>query len=417
MKAKFDLRSVLAAADIEAPESEHIEMIAWGKIDVDARNFYSLDNIEELAANIETVGLLDPLRVRRSGERYTVVSGHRRRAAIELLIRDSGGVAFQSGVPCIVESTAASEAMQELRLILANASTRKMSDSDIAREIDRMTVCFKQLQAEGYKFPGKMRSMIAKICDISETKVATLTAIKNNLIPEYKEAFDRGELVTNSAYTISKATPEKQRELLETLPPEKAAKSTEGQIKAAVNAPKQENASSLDDYLGQLRRENDDITAAMDAGLGKMIMDHIGYDALNQRNRGECIIAIKNELHNGSSWGDKFGYDAFSTSKIRMICGGTVYDITYTDLYDYLTRWAIKNTKKPAAPMWHDDEPEVSGCYLVRFKMPDGGVLTPRLAWWNLGAWRFSQNGAAVSDDVEAEQWLKVPEWGDKSES
>lgn len=411
MKSKFDLRSVLAAADIEAPETEHIEMISWGKLDVDERNFYSLDGIEELAANIETVGLLDPLRVRRSGERYTVVSGHRRRAAIELIIRDSAGVAFQDGIPCIVESTAASEAMQELRLILANASTRRMSDSDIAREIDRMTACFKQLQAEGYKFPGKMRSMIARICDVSETKVATLTAIKNNLIPEYKEKFDSGELATNSAYTISKAPPERQRELLETLPPELAAKSTEGQIREAVTAPKPEPSYDSQKYLEQLRKENDDITAAMDAGLGKVIMDHVGHDALTKRSRNECIMAIKSELHNGGHWGDKFGYDAFDGSKIRIICDGTTYSITYTDLYDYLTRWAIKKAKEPATPLWQDGGPEAPGCYLVRFRMPDGGILTPRLAWWNLGAWRFSLNGAAVSDVVEAEQWLELPEW------
>lgn len=41
----------------------------------------SLPEVGELAANIESFGLLQPISVRRAGERYELLGGHRRRAA------------------------------------------------------------------------------------------------------------------------------------------------------------------------------------------------------------------------------------------------------------------------------------------------------------------------------------------------
>ena len=78
---------------------EQIEYIPLERIDPDPENFYSLDGLDELAGNIELVGLQQPLRV-RDGEKghVTVVSGHRRRAAI-MLIRVGGGDLFKDGVP------------------------------------------------------------------------------------------------------------------------------------------------------------------------------------------------------------------------------------------------------------------------------------------------------------------------------
>ena len=86
-KQGFDLASVLGS--VSKFGTEQIVLLPLDLIDPDPENFYSLEGLDELAGNIELMGLMDPLRVRPNGERYTIVSGHRRRAAI-MLIRDGG---------------------------------------------------------------------------------------------------------------------------------------------------------------------------------------------------------------------------------------------------------------------------------------------------------------------------------------
>ena len=89
--AKFDLAAKLkeAASNLNTPGAEQIEYLPFELLDPDPDNFYSIDGLNELADSIATVGILTPLRVRANGGRYTITSGHRRRAAVQLLI-DSG---------------------------------------------------------------------------------------------------------------------------------------------------------------------------------------------------------------------------------------------------------------------------------------------------------------------------------------
>ena len=104
-------------------------------------------------SNIATVGLLDPLRVRDNPEaagRYTVVSGHRRRLALKLLKQDDP--VQWSEVACIHESTAVSPTLQQLRLIFANADTRKMKDADISEQAAQVKgLLYKLQEEEGYE--------------------------------------------------------------------------------------------------------------------------------------------------------------------------------------------------------------------------------------------------------------------------
>ena len=57
-------------------EREQIEYIDIEHIECDAGNFYQLTGLDELAANIEVVGLQQPLRVRTADDRpEQVVAG------------------------------------------------------------------------------------------------------------------------------------------------------------------------------------------------------------------------------------------------------------------------------------------------------------------------------------------------------
>ena len=95
MAEKFELGNYLKGIVSESDTGEErIEYIDIDLIDGDQNNFYALSDVEALAANIETVGLQQPLRVRTSEAdptRVVILSGHRRRAALERLVQDGNG--------------------------------------------------------------------------------------------------------------------------------------------------------------------------------------------------------------------------------------------------------------------------------------------------------------------------------------
>lgn len=199
----FDLSAVLKdVSNLDTPE-EQITRLPLDLLDPDPDNFYSLDGLEELAGNIETVGLLDPIRVRPAGDRYIVVSGHRRRAAC-MLIRDGGSQQFKDGVPCIIELGEASDALRRLRLIYANSSTRQLSAAELSRQAEEVTRILYELKEQGMEFSGRMRDHVAEACRLSKTKIGRLHAIRANLIPELLARFDAGEVKEETAYQLSR---------------------------------------------------------------------------------------------------------------------------------------------------------------------------------------------------------------------
>ena len=199
----FDLSEVLKSS-VSDSNTEQIVRIQLDLIDPDPFNFYSLDSIDQLAANIELIGLQQPLRV-RPGEngRFTIVSGHRRRAAC-MLIRDGGSAQFKAGVPCIVEYGEASDAMRKLRLIYANSSTRDLTSAELSRQAEEVEALLYELKEQGVVFPGRMRDHVAAAVQKSKSKLARLHAIRANLIPELLAHWDANEVKEETAYQLSR---------------------------------------------------------------------------------------------------------------------------------------------------------------------------------------------------------------------
>lgn len=201
--AKFDLASVFAAANVsESDTKEKIEYIDIDLIDPDPNNFYKLSDLEALVANIELLGLQQPLRVRTGeNDHVVIVSGHRRYAALHELV--NSGRADLRSVPCIRERADASPALQELRLIYANSDTRRLTSSELAKQAERVEALLYQLKEEGYEFPGRMRDHVAEACKVSKTKLARLKVIRDNLISEWYAHYANGDLAESTAYTIA----------------------------------------------------------------------------------------------------------------------------------------------------------------------------------------------------------------------
>lgn len=216
MAEKFELGNYLKGIVSESDTGEErIEYIDIDLIDGDQNNFYALSDVEALAANIETVGLQQPLRVRTSEvdpTRVVILSGHRRRAALEKLVQDGNGK-FRR-VPVIREQVSGSAALQELKLIFANSDTRKISSADLSKQAERVEALLVQLREEGFDFPGRMRDHVAEACKVSRTKLANLKVIREHLIEDAKAAWEKGDLAEDAALKLARLPEEIQQRIV-----------------------------------------------------------------------------------------------------------------------------------------------------------------------------------------------------------
>lgn len=207
-KRKFNVMDVLGeqlagVADLNTSGAEQIEYIDIDLLDGDERNFYQLTDIDELADNIQMCGLQQPIRVRAGeGGRFTIVSGHRRRAALAQLV-EKGLDQFRR-VPCIRETDDVSPALQELRLIFANSSTRKLTSAEIGEQAERVEALLYQLKEDGFEFPeGRMRDVVAAACNTHGSKLARIKVIREHLLSNLRPAWDGGKMPEQAAYALA----------------------------------------------------------------------------------------------------------------------------------------------------------------------------------------------------------------------
>lgn len=220
---KFDLGELTRALAGDVPESgtesrDRIEYIDIGLIDSDPGNFYELRDIPDLAGDIETVGLQQPLLVRPGEDGHVVlISGHRRRAALQLLV-DEGKEQFRQ-VPCI-RKTGGNPLVYEMQLIFANLHTRVLTNAEIAKQALRIEEIFYQLKEQGYEFPGRMVGHVAAACSIKRAKLGRLKKIEAHLAPCYKPLWDAGDLPEDTADALA-GLPQEVQERIKRVCPKK----------------------------------------------------------------------------------------------------------------------------------------------------------------------------------------------------
>lgn len=216
--AKFDLGNfvkTMSVPDLGTTGQEQIAYLPLAELHEDERNFYKVDKVEELAANIQSCGLMDPLRVRKSEDGYTIVSGHRRAAALRLLAAEDSKF---GEVACIIESGDIPEQLQELRLIFANSATREMSSADKSKQAERVEVLLYELKEQGMEFPGRMRDHVAEACRISRSKLGRLQKIERDLAPCYKPLWDSGDLPEDTADALASMPADVQERIKRVFP-------------------------------------------------------------------------------------------------------------------------------------------------------------------------------------------------------
>lgn len=209
------LNQALTTSSTVQPQLQYIDI---DQLDANEANFYAVDvsKLDTLADSIAMDGLQQPIVV-TAGEdgRYTVLSGHRRRAAIRKLVEEEGREDLRR-VPCLVK-TYQSQALAELQLIMANSTARVLTPAEVMHQAQRMEELLYQLKEEGYSFPGRMRAQVAEACQVSESKLARLKVIRDKLIEPWMDRFEAGEISEDVAYTVAQMGRDYQTSLVEIL--------------------------------------------------------------------------------------------------------------------------------------------------------------------------------------------------------
>lgn len=435
-KRPFTIGDELKKAGVPAVDTdrEQIEYIPIDKIDPDERNFYSVDDVSELAASIEMVGLQQPLRV-RSGERghVTVVSGHRRRAAI-LLIRDGGSTMFERGVPCIRERGDVSKEWQELKLIYGNSATRILTASEISIQSEKVAEILGKLEEQGVKFPGRTRDHVAAILQTSKSRVGRLHAIRANLVPELLQEFDGGGLGETVAYRLSQEDATVQHDLAARLGPAVrglTGDSTEkvlSQIKQPLvtKPPEPDPNKAIDGlkrYLDEREKEDREFWKLMQRGTAdSLILQSFRSGAAPTRK--DNIDMLRTDARNSSAWTSTERWTA--SNKGLAIGPGEKITRTWTEVYDAVAAIAIsrwrqvlvdernkRNVKLKAVPTvgtpptWQTGTPPRAGRYYARIDMGDGGTHEA-VGEYRGGSWAVF--GGPLYEKMKVVGWWPLPE-------
>ena len=216
--------------------ADNIKMLPVDQLHDNPENFYDLSDLDTLVEDIDRQGLKTPLYVVPDDNGYTVISGHRRKAAVQELI--NSGKYGTDKLPCYI-GVKKNEAETMLDLIMLNATTRVISDAETVKQCEKLEEVFKQLEADGKKVQGRMRDKIAAALNVSPAQVGKVENIRHNAIDEVKAAVDEGKMSISTANEVAKLDPKKQKDLIENKNPEEI---THKEIKNTVAADKKKTS-------------------------------------------------------------------------------------------------------------------------------------------------------------------------------
>ena len=201
-------------------------------------NFYSQENIEELADSFLAVGQQQPTVLGRVNGEFRIVSGHRRNLA-NIMNIERGHEEYNK-VRYLYKDMSA--AMFELSLLIGNAYNRELTAWEKTQQAQKLKEALLRAKKEdGLEITGKLRDIIADLLNESSTNVARMDAINNNATPEVKEALKNGNIGITAAYEAAKLPEEEQREIA-------AAAAAGESVRAKEIAAKVAEKKAGDDY-------------------------------------------------------------------------------------------------------------------------------------------------------------------------
>lgn len=210
----FNILEILNGKTTAAAE-EGFETIRlhYSEIVVTKHNKYSMEELQELATGIHMAGeVQEPLILGKVGGEYWLASGHRRLAAIKILVEEGEEQFAEVECRCKVMS----ELEFRMQLLIGNSFNRKMTDYDRMMQADEWKAIFTQAKEEGAFKPEKgtrTRDYVARIMGVSPATVGELNRISNNATEAVKEQLAEGNLTMTAAAEASTLSEEDQNEI------------------------------------------------------------------------------------------------------------------------------------------------------------------------------------------------------------
>ena len=178
------------------------------------------EDMERLIQSIDNNGVLNPVILRKNGERYELIAGHRRKHACLRL-----GI---SGIPAIVRELSRDEAVVEM--VDSNLQREHILPSEKAyaykMKMDAMKRQGQRTDLTSCPMVTKLNSAgeIAEQGNESERQVFRYIRL-TELIPELLSMVDEEKIAFRPAVELSYLTEDEQRDLLETIESEEATPS------------------------------------------------------------------------------------------------------------------------------------------------------------------------------------------------
>lgn len=195
--------------------------------DIDIYNIYANEDnisdqngIDEKAAEIKLLGLLQPLEVmyepNQNGEEYKLIGGERRWRALKKLVEEENLQEFREATCQIRKPRSKNEEIIEL--CISNSYRKAMPEKELER-IKLLTDALKDAKAAGEKImgydleSGRLRDIAAKILGKKPTQIANAMSINNNLIPELRKLLEKQEISFSTAVEIAGLEEDEQEEI------------------------------------------------------------------------------------------------------------------------------------------------------------------------------------------------------------
>lgn len=195
--------------------------------DIDIYNIYANKNnisdqndIDEKAAEIKLLGLLQPLEVMYApndkGEEYRLIGGERRWRALKKLVEKENLREFREATCQIRKPRTENEEIIEL--CISNSYRRATAEKEIER-VKLLMNALKNAKESGEKImgydleSGRLRDIAAKILGKKPTQIANAMSINNNLIPELRALLEQKEISFSVAVEIAGLKEEEQEEI------------------------------------------------------------------------------------------------------------------------------------------------------------------------------------------------------------
>lgn len=194
--------------------STDIKMIDINELHSSEDNYFEMNRIDELAETILGQGgvkenlIVSPLPT--GG--YEIISGHRRTAAVRLLL--DNGEKVSRFLPCLVQKYASPDD-KRLNLIFMNVTARRLSDSELWTSYEKVDAILKKKKEAGEKF-GRIRDTLAGYLGVSSSQIGKLQNIEKYATDKVKEAVSNGSISISTANQIARLDEKEQEAIVDT---------------------------------------------------------------------------------------------------------------------------------------------------------------------------------------------------------